>query len=173
MCTPDGPLHVLVGSIVTKLNRHSMAHPAVPPLLLFSPSMVLDHSLWYLTLGSLTLIHIPVSPSLGAVRDSQQCLDQLLNLSTHWSLSHCSTGRVYLKSLQEICQSKSEPAVLNCKDPQVTKELAISSIRTQQECDNMSAIKLAKNPIFHATRKYLEFCHHFSLHASTQDQSQV
>lgn len=103
------------------------------------------------------------------------------------SLSNGAQEGVYLKRLvQEIQQTKLPPAIIRCKDAQIATNLRAASTPTRQDlhllCDNVSAIKLAKNPVFHSRTKHLEIHHHFirervlagevSLqHVSTHDQT--
>lgn len=71
-----------------------------------------------------------------------------------------------MKRLVEELQSHSlPPAKIGCKDAVISTHMTSAAIPTQQDLhinyDNVSAIKLAKNPIFHARTKHLEIHHHF------------
>lgn len=84
----------------------------------------------------------------------------------HRALSDGAQEGVYLKRLiEELRMHMLPPAYLNCKDATISSNMSIAHILTQQDlhllCDNVSAIKLAKNPVFHARTKHLEIHHHF------------
>lgn len=56
------------------------------------------------------------------------------------------------------------PTNLSCKDIKITSALPTPNSLTKStiiQCDNESAIKLAKNPVFHARSKHIGIQHHF------------
>lgn len=103
------------------------------------------------------------------------------------ALSDGAQEAVYLKRLiQELIHVELPSTNVKCKDSQVTLDLSKAHIPTQHDihmyCDNASAIKLSRNPVFHARTKHLEVHHHFIRervleqeiniqHVSTHDQA--
>lgn len=82
------------------------------------------------------------------------------------ALSDGAQEGVYLKRLvEELQQCSLASTSLKCKDSNIAQDLEHATIPTLQDlqmhCDNMSSIKLAKNPVFHARTKHLEIHHHF------------
>lgn len=82
------------------------------------------------------------------------------------ALSEGAQEGVYLKRLlDELQQTVTTTPQLFCNAIEVTSNLQGAEIPTMQDlhlrCDNVSAIKLAKNPVFHSRTKHLEIHHHF------------
>jgi hypothetical protein len=73
---------------------------------------------------------------------------------------------IYLKRLvQELNLLLQKQAPLLCLDKQVIEDLhqasKLSSVDITINCDNISAIKLARNPVCHARSKHIKLHHHF------------
>ncbi|CAM6116227.1 unnamed protein product [Calypogeia fissa] len=82
------------------------------------------------------------------------------------ALSDAAQEGVYLKRLlEELQQQSHSPTALHCNNPLVVANISAASQPTTQDlhiyCDNVSATKLARNPVFHARTKHIELHHHF------------
>jgi hypothetical protein len=82
------------------------------------------------------------------------------------SLSDGAKEAVYLKRLlQELTLQLPKQVPVNCSDTQVCSEIHKAQTPTEIDvhlhCDNISAIQLARNPVFHAPSKHIEIHHHF------------
>jgi hypothetical protein len=73
---------------------------------------------------------------------------------------------VYLKRLlQELDLPSVSKVPVDCLSKEVHLNLSKGAVPTELDmhlrCDNSSAIKLARNPVFHARSKHIELHHHF------------
>lgn len=54
---------------------------------------------------------------------------------------------------------------MTCSEDKIIGDLSQASVPTEIDlhlhCDNVSAIKLARNPVFHARSKHIELHHHY------------
>lgn len=81
------------------------------------------------------------------------------------ALADSSKEAVHLRRLLQELRIPTAAVPLACSDKGVTGGLLHASQPTEIDvhlhCDNISAIKLAKNPVFHARSKHIEIQHHF------------
>jgi hypothetical protein len=82
------------------------------------------------------------------------------------ALSDGAKEAVYLRRLiQELKLQVPSKVPVNCSSKNVQSDLSSASVPTELDvhlhCDNSSAIKLARNPVFHARSKHIEVHHHF------------
>lgn len=82
------------------------------------------------------------------------------------ALSDGAQEGVYLKRLiEELQHCRMASTEVKFKNQEISDNLKYAAVPTIQDlhvsCDSMSAIKLAKNPVFHARTKHLEIHHHF------------
>lgn len=76
------------------------------------------------------------------------------------AMSSAAQELVYIQHLlHEINLIPDFPSSLSCSYPIVFN--ALSSSLPTLHCDNQVALKLAKNPVFHACTKHVEIHHHF------------
>ena len=76
------------------------------------------------------------------------------------ALSDGAQEAVYLRRLLDELQVTTTTIVpVSCKEKEVTDSLPMT--KTILHCDNQGAIKLAKNPVFHARTKHIEVHYHF------------
>lgn len=72
---------------------------------------------------------------------------------------------VHLNRLLQELQLSSIGVSLTCSEDKIIGDLSQASFPTEIDlhlhCDNVSAIKLARNPVFHARSKHIELHHHY------------
>jgi hypothetical protein len=77
--------------------------------------------------------------------------------SEYRALSDGTQEAVWIRRLTNDLGLDAKSITLNTADSKI-----ISNLKpTKMYCDNQGAIKLAKNPIFHARTKHIEIHHHF------------
>lgn len=86
--------------------------------------------------------------------------------SEYKSLSNGAQESVHLSRLLNELPITDELRVpIHCSSSTTLNNLSEASLPTTQDthmfCDNSGAIKLAKNPVFHARSKHIEISHHF------------
>lgn len=82
------------------------------------------------------------------------------------SLSDGARESVFLlRLLKELIVSIVSQTKLSCTNSGVTSQLIDADIPGPEDitilCDNISAIKMSRNPVFHARSKHIELYHHF------------
>lgn len=86
--------------------------------------------------------------------------------SEYKSLSNDAQESVHLSRLLNELPISSELRVpIHCLSTTALNDLSKASVPTSQDthmfCNNSRAIKLAKNPVFHACSKHIEISHHY------------
>lgn len=86
--------------------------------------------------------------------------------SKYKSLSYCAQESAHIsRLLVEVPFANVVQVPLHNSTTSVLDNLTQASTHTKQDihlhCQNMGAIKLAKNPVFHARSKHIEINHHF------------
>lgn len=93
------------------------------------------------------------------------------------ALSDASQEGVYLKRLLQELQHVGNTATIHHTSNEISENLSPACQPTLQDlellCDNVSAIKLSKNPVFHARTKHLEVHHHFIRERILQNEISV